>query len=492
MRLIGRHYAGGGMISVGTDGDRIARVDSLPQEAVPAAVPWIAPGFVDLQINGFARREFADADLSAEHVSQLSLGVERFGVTQYCPTLTTHTHEVLRHALSTVQRACEADRQVARCVAGIHLEGPYLSAEDGPRGAHRREAIRPPDLDEFLRLQEAAGGRIRLLTMAPEYAGAAAFIQRLVQSGVVVAIGHTAADASAIQAAVDAGARLSTHLGNGSHGQIRRHPNYIWDQLAEDRLWASLIVDGHHLPGSVVKSFVRAKTPARCILVSDLAGMAGLPPGRYKNTGLGDVEVLDNGCLMVGGQRQLLAGASLPIGVGVANVMRFAGVTLEQAIAMAATRPAELIGADVVRIEPGAPANLVQFDLPGRMDRGPSATCTCEPPSTGEKSCTGRPSAGWTNRQRVVGLEDSTQLRYHFQPAATEMPARQYPRPGPSSTAVPTVPSRMSNISGKRSLHPRFPAGQYCRPFPSIAATVGMRAATEAECRNDAPGHVRS
>jgi N-acetylglucosamine-6-phosphate deacetylase len=251
------------------------------------------------------------------------------------------------------------------------LEGPYLSPEDGPRGAHRLEAIRPPDIDEFLHLQDAAGGRIRLLTLAPEQAGAPAFIERLVRDGVVVAIGHTAADTSAIRTAVDAGARLSTHLGNGSHGQLPRHRNYIWDQLAEDRLLASLIADGHHLPAAVIKTFVRAKGPQRCILVSDLAGMAGMPPGRYRDTSLGDVEVLDDGRLMVGGQRQMLAGASLPIGNGVANVMRFAGVTLEQAVAMASTRPAELIGADVVRIEPGAPADLVQFDLAGADGQQP-------------------------------------------------------------------------------------------------------------------------
>jgi hypothetical protein len=94
-------------------------------------------------------------------------------------------------------------------------------------------------------------------------------------------------------------------LGNGAHGTIRRHPNYIWDQLAEDRLWASLIIDGHHLPLAVVQSFVRAKSPSRCLLVSDITGMAGMPLGDYPNTSLGHVEVLDDGRLVVGGDGRL-------------------------------------------------------------------------------------------------------------------------------------------------------------------------------------------
>src|SRR5206468_8402774 len=130
------------------------------------------------------------------------------------------------------------------------------------------------------------------------------FIERAVASGVVVAIGHTKATGDQIRAAVDAGATLSTHLGNGAHPLIRRHPNYIWEQLAEDRLMASLIVDGHHLPPSVVKSMVRAKTPARCVLVSDITALGGMPPGRYSG-GLGDLEVLESGKLVLADQRDI-------------------------------------------------------------------------------------------------------------------------------------------------------------------------------------------
>jgi N-acetylglucosamine-6-phosphate deacetylase len=187
----------------------------------------------------------------------------------------------------------------------------------------------------------------------------------------LVAIGHTNATSEQIAAAVSAGARMSTHLGNGAHGQIRRHPNYIWDQLANDRLVASLIVDGHHLPPSVVKSFVRGKTAERCVLVSDLVGMAGMPPGRYPDTSIGDIEILENGSIVVGGQRQYLAGAGFPITVGIANVMRFAQVDLRTAVDMASRWPAQLIDApSAAGLATGAPANLVLFDLPS-SEAGP-------------------------------------------------------------------------------------------------------------------------
>src|SRR5436305_1458777 len=133
---------------------------------------------------------------------------------------------------------------------------------------------------EFCWLQEAAGTRIRLVTLAPEHENALPFIEQLVRSGVVVALGHTAASAARIREAIAAGARLSTHLGNGSHAMLPRHDNYIWEQLAADNLWASIIVDGHHLPPSVVQSIVRCKTPSRLLLTCDASPLAGLPPGR--------------------------------------------------------------------------------------------------------------------------------------------------------------------------------------------------------------------
>jgi N-acetylglucosamine-6-phosphate deacetylase len=165
---------------------------------------------------------------------------------------------------------------------------------------------------------------------------------------------------------VDAGASMSTHLGNGSHANLQRHPNYVWDQLAEDRLVASLIADGHHLPPAVVKCLVRAKSPERVILISDVTGLAshsGTEPGQYTDSCLGAVEVLDDGRVVVAGQRDYLAGAIQPLRVGVANVMRFAQVDLATAINMASIRPAEMLGLQQDRFASGTKADLIQFEM---------------------------------------------------------------------------------------------------------------------------------
>ncbi len=324
---------------------------------------YVAPGFLDLQINGFGGQDFVDPELTVEKIADVCLSQDVYGVTGFCPTLTTESFELLSQNLSTVAKACKGNRDVEQRVLGIHLEGPYISAEDGPRGAHPLQHCRPCDWDEFQRFQEAADGRIRILTLSPEYEGSPQFIERVVNTGVRVAIGHTAADSEQISVAVDHGACFSTHLGNGAHGTIRRHPNYIWDQRADDRLSASLIVDGHHLPRNVVKSFVRCKTPQRCLLVSDITGMAGMAPGVYQSSSLGSVEVMENGRLVVAGQRQYLAGAALPISIGIGTVMDFAEVSLATAVEMATKRPAELLGIDKHGLKVGNPANLVLFSL---------------------------------------------------------------------------------------------------------------------------------
>ncbi|MBM4093783.1 MAG: N-acetylglucosamine-6-phosphate deacetylase, partial [Planctomycetes bacterium] len=297
MQLVGRHFDTKQAVQVDVRDGVIAEIRPWGG-GEDRALPWIAPGLVDLQVNGYAGREFTDAALNVETVEQVSLAMDRGGVTRYLPTVVTQEHSVQRHVLATIARAVEASEVVRRRVAGIHLEGPYVSSEDGPRGAHAREHCRPPDWAEFQSLQEAACGNIRLLTMSPEYPGAGEFVGRVCESGVIVSIGHTNATGEQIDAAVAAGARMSTHLGNGAHGILHRHFNYIWSQLAHDELTATLIVDGHHLPPPVVKAFVRVKSAARVILISDITGMAGTSSaesGRHRRTSLGDVEMLDDG-----------------------------------------------------------------------------------------------------------------------------------------------------------------------------------------------------
>ena len=323
----------------------------------------LAPGLVDVQVNGYGGQEFNDPELTAEKVLQICLAMDRDGVTQFCPTFTTQSFELLRHSMATVAQAIDEHADIADRCTVLHLEGPYISDEDGPRGAHPLEHVRPPCWDEFQQLQSAARGKIGILTLSPEFPQAEQFIQQVVDSGVVVAIGHTAASSIQITAAIDAGATMSTHLGNGAHGTIRRHPNYIWDQIAADELTCSLIADGHHLPTSVIKSIIRAKTSERCVLVSDITGMGGMPPGKYTSSGLGDVEVLENGRLVVPGQSQLLAGASFPIGAGIATLTENAGIDLGTAVDMASIGPANIIKHELAPLEVDAGVDLVFFEI---------------------------------------------------------------------------------------------------------------------------------
>ncbi len=363
--ISGRHFRTGRPIELEIRGCQIVAVREIESDT---GLPWLSPGFIDIQSNGYGGQEFSSSALTVEKVADIAAWQAAFGVTQFLPTVTTASFDTIVHSMKTIAQACRERPEVAYVAPGIHLEGPYIATEDGPRGAHPLAHCRPPDWDEFQRFQAAADGRLRLITLSPEYPNAAEFIRRAVDSGVVVSIGHTSADSAQIRAAVDAGARLSTHLGNGAHRMLRRHPNYLWDQLADDRLWASLIVDGHHLPAEVVQTMVRAKTPQRCILVSDLSGLAGLPPGCH-DTELCQLEILADGRLVIAGQDQLLAGASLPIGDGVANVMAFAGVDLATAVAMATVHPAHLLGLETVRLEAGDAADCTLFDLVSRGTR---------------------------------------------------------------------------------------------------------------------------
>lgn len=369
--MIARRYDTGRIVRLEVADDALVGISDCPPEAADhlGPIPWVAPGLIDIQVNGYGGQEFSAPTITPEKVASIAAVMPSFGVTRFLPTLTTESHENLLSAARCVVQACRQSPETDRLIAGIHLEGPYISPQEGARGAHPRQHCRLPDFEEFQRLQEAAEGRIRLITLAPELPGALDFIRCAAAAGVIVAIGHTMADWGTVRAAADAGARLSTHLGNGCPAVLPRHNNCIWAQLAEDRLWASLIVDGHHLPPPVVKSLVRAKSPERCILVSDMSGMAGLPPGRYPGN-ICDVEILPDGKLVIAGQRELLAGATAAVCVGLVNVMHFAGLSLSEAVAMATSRPAALAGIACSAFEQPTSADLVVFDLrPAADDR---------------------------------------------------------------------------------------------------------------------------
>ena len=366
--MIARHYESGCWMEVVLEGGKIASATPIdgPSEFRDSD-DWVAPAFWDLQINGRWGVSFSDPTLTVDQVAAIVRAQAGLGTARLCPTLITAPRAHMLHGVRTIAEACDRFPDVGRMVLGIHLEGPSISEVDGYRGAHPLEAVRGPDWDEFRELQEASGGRVLLITLAPERPGAIDFIRRAKAEGIVIALGHTAADCPTIRVAVEAGATLSTHLGNGIASTLPRHPNPIWDQAAEDELYASLIADGHHLGPSILKALVRAKTPDRIILVSDASPLAGLAPGRY-----GAWEVDPSGKIVVAGT-PYLAGSNQGIETGINNLVRIVGLSLHEAIDSATRRPAWVLicppqwfrfPAPV--IEPGCEANLIRF----RLDTG--------------------------------------------------------------------------------------------------------------------------
>lgn len=299
-----------------------------------------SPGFFDLQVNGFAGTDFNDPLLTVDQIHAASIALRRTGVTRYLPTLITSSFETFRSCATQLMASKD------EAIAGIHLEGPYISSRDGARGAHPAQHCLAPSIEDFKRRQDAAEGQVILVTLAPELDGALKLIEHLVESGVRVAIGHTEATAAQIKDAVVAGATLSTHLGNGCVGVLPRHPNHIWEQLANDDLLMSLIVDGHHLPPSTVKVMVRAKTPARTILVTDAIAAAACEPGAYQLGGL-TVHLDEEGRVAEPGAAHL-AGSALSLGRAIENTLRFTGLKLEEVLPMASTTPAAFVGQSTV------------------------------------------------------------------------------------------------------------------------------------------------
>lgn len=356
MKCIGRNAASGERVVV-EGGAVIQYVDPWLGEAGDDS--YLAPGFIDLQVNGFAGVDYNSPATPLEEIARSIQAMHSTGVTGCFPTVITGSPEDMCGALANLARAQES----LPSIEAFHVEGPHISPEDGPRGAHPKHWVRPPDFAEFERMQEAARGFVRLVTLAPEWPDAPAYIEKLVSQGVAVSIGHTRATREQIGDAVRAGATLSTHLGNGADAVLPRHPNYIWEQLAEDRLNASFIADGLHLPDSFLKTAIRAKGAERSVLVTDAAMPAMAAPGPYM---LGEVavELLEDGRVVLrGGSR--LAGSSLRMDDAISNVMRIAGVSLTEAIAMATVNPARVGRVSGRRrgLNPGERADVVRFRL---------------------------------------------------------------------------------------------------------------------------------
>ena len=325
----------------------------------------VAPGFIDLQVNGFAGADYNDPTTSSESIAKSIDAIFSTGTTRIFATVITGSEERITGSLRNLVRAKEefsrAGMPETYALEAFHIEGPNISPEDGPRGAHPLEHIRPPDLEEFKRWQEAAAGQIRLVTVSPEWETMPPYVRSLVNAGVVVSIGHTKANSEQIKAVTDAGATMSTHLGNATHPQLPKTNNYLWDQLAEDRLAGCFIVDGIHIPQNFFRSALRAKGAERCVLVTDAVMPALCEPGPYR---LGQVDVLlrpDGSVVMRDSQR--LAGSALSMDRAIGNSVKLGGISIATALPMATTNAARVgrIAGRLRGLVPGEKADLVRF-----------------------------------------------------------------------------------------------------------------------------------
>ncbi|HEV3028915.1 MAG TPA: amidohydrolase family protein, partial [Planctomycetota bacterium] len=322
---------------------------------------YIGPGIVDLQVNGFRGLDFNTLPVADDLPGSVTRELWSEGVTSYFATVITNAPDRIEACVQAIAQACKRDPDAGAGIAGIHLEGPFISPEDGPRGAHDRRHVRAPEWKMFQRWQKAAGGRIKLITLSPEWPGSAVFIRRCVDSGVTVSIGHTGATVDQIRYAVAAGASMSTHLGNGCHLMLPRHPNYVWEQLAQDALAACIIADGFHLPDSVIKTVMRVKGP-NAMLASDAVYLAGLKPGKYKTHIGGQVILTEDGRLCLEKNPKLLAGSVQMLIRSVEHLIRAGLTDPGEAWEMVSTRPAMAMRLAAGRgLETGAPADLVVF-----------------------------------------------------------------------------------------------------------------------------------
>lgn len=356
-------YSDGGTVSVALSGDRIIGIERTSDDDQDSGL-YVAPGLIDIQINGYMGVDFSGPDLTVEGVKKATRALWKAGVTSYFPTIITSDIALIKKNFAILAEA-RKDPEIGMSIPGFHLEGPYISPVKGFRGAHLEKYIKDPDWEEFRAIQRAADNGIVLITLAPELEGAIPFIRKCVDSGVVVSLGHHNGSASDVQKAVDAGAKMATHLGNGCANEINRHHNPLWPQLSNDAITASIIADGFHLTKEEVRSFYKAKGVEKTVLVSDALDLAGLPPGEYTR---GERTLLLTPNVVKLPKENVLAGAASPISKCVGVMMDYTQCTLKDGIQMASTNPAELFTLeDIGSIQQGKRADLIVFTMENKQ-----------------------------------------------------------------------------------------------------------------------------
>lgn len=321
-------------------------------------LPYISTGFVDLQVNGYCGADYSSDNLTTEDVYSIVSELSCSGTTCHLPTIITGDINKTINNIRVIVSAVHRSKHLRNAIAGIHLEGPYISSVDGARGAHDKKYVKKPDIKELHRMHDAAEGMIKIITLAPEIDGACEFISAAEKLGIKTSIGHSNAKSNEIRKAVDAGLSLSTHLGNGIAQTIDRRENQLWAQLADDRIKAGIISDGFHLTADQLTVFWKAKTLKNMFLVSDVGPMAGKEPGIYKWGNI-DVEVYKDGHLGLHGT-PYLAGAGHLLDWSIAHFINLAGCNLKETLSTITEIPSKIIGKDI-SLNVGKPADIVLF-----------------------------------------------------------------------------------------------------------------------------------
>lgn len=349
-------------IKLTTEAGMIATIEKLDTQEL-SSLPYLAPGLIDLQVNGFAGVDFNTLPLSKADLIHATEAMLSYGVTGYYPTIITNSDENICELFQTFQSMKSCDSRLEQCLLGYHLEGPFISPNDGPRGAHSREYVQAPNVELLKKWHQASQDQLRILTLSPEWEqGLAETIDYCVANQIKVSIGHSSATPVQIAQAAQLGATMSTHLGNGCDLQIHRHHNYIWQQLAEDNLWTAIIADGFHLPPAVIKVILKAKHD-QVILTSDTTAFGGMQPGRYQTHIGGDVILTEEGKLHLASNDELLAGSAKSVLDCINYLTRAKLLDAESAWSKASATPAQFMGlsqrgslvvgqrADVVELE---------------------------------------------------------------------------------------------------------------------------------------------
>ena len=352
LSLTARHYRTGEAVTVSAADGRFTAFTPQPGADL-ASLPWIAPGLADLQINGFAGVDFNGDGIDRAAWRHACRRLEANGCTLFLATLITHTDADMARLLGHLQALRAADP--LNC-AGFHLEGPFLNPDPGTRGAHDPAKMTPADPAAFARWQAAAGGGIRLMTLAPETDPAAAlpFIGAVTAGGVRISVGHSMAMGEVLRQAADAGAGAWTHLGNAAPHQAHKFDNVMLHVLAEDRLRGFLIPDGLHVPTHAFKALARALGP-RLLLTTDAMCGADAAPGDYVFSGMAVTVHPDRRATLTGTDK--LAGATLVPFDGVFRAAAMAGLPWGEMWDAFSVRPAAWIGV-AHGLEPGLPADF--------------------------------------------------------------------------------------------------------------------------------------